>query len=1191
MNSDAWRTRLIGLYGLGMGVAGWSLLLYRTQWDALRANLLPFVAFTALSLFLKHLGLQTVRDVRHDLVGIVDLAAVFAFGPTIGAWVAALGGLVYSEFFALHHRLLSSRFTVERPLFSSGIRALMALACGEVYKRQGGVIAPTVLTWQGLMPLLSTLGLWFSLDHIAWGFRPFLRAGWIGLMDFLRQTLPYSILVELVPLPLSIVIALSYTGMGQPAFLLLALALVASGVLLQRLVRVGARLEKRVAELSVLNDFGRALVEAQLNVSQLCELVYEYCRMVLDAPVFVLELVQVEQNQVDVVIHVEKGQREPRRLLPVTETMKWMAGNREPLLITNIAREGLPFEPHLIGEVPQSLVMVPLLAGPQLIGALSVQSYETDAFGQDALNVLSAIANQAAMAIANARAYEAEQSRAKQLAAISEVSQRVAAILELDRLFAYVVQLIKETFLYDHVAIFTVDPDTAAVVFRASTNAVIQEQGLQVPQGEGIIGWVAEFGEPILANDVTREPRYRLADILVDTRAELTVPLKVEGRIVGVLDVQRNEPDAFSQDDLFVLQTLADQVAIAVEDARLYAARQEEAWSSTALLQVAEAVSRLDNLDEILETVVRITPMLVGVDRCSILLWDDQSQEFVSAQGYAVSHELRPLFDSMHFRPGDILLLDQLRAHKKPIMVEGNPLTSLGQVAADQHLIPPDLTADFRVGSVLALPLCAQAEIHGAMLVDYVDPQARFSDRKQTILSGIADQAAMAIANARLLMAQREEAWVSTALLQVAQTIVSSADLSENASKIARLTPLLVGVDHCMIFLWEEGQGEFVPYAAHGLSKEVVETFHSLRLAPDDVPLLGQIMQEQTYVAIENAMESDLFPALMLRTFDIKSLLAVPLISKGKVLGALLVSFTQGRRRFSSRNIHIVEGIAHQTALAIENARLYQATLEQERTAEELRLAREIQVSFLPELCPSLPGWEICVDWRAARWVGGDFYDFIPLDSEHLGLVIADVSDKGMPAALFMSLSSTLVRVSAAEIRSPAKALQRVNELILTETRSEMFLTLFYGVLNWRTGLLTYANAGHNPPILWQSADAAQAGAGLCGDHAGRHFQPHVTALAAKGIVLGQFEDITLEERQITIAPGDILVLYTDGVIEPINGKEEEFGEERLVQVVASNSDKPGSEIVELIHAAVSDFVGDRPSFDDYTLVGLKRGS
>jgi sigma-B regulation protein RsbU (phosphoserine phosphatase) len=273
-------------------------------------------------------------------------------------------------------------------------------------------------------------------------------------------------------------------------------------------------------------------------------------------------------------------------------------------------------------------------------------------------------------------------------------------------------------------------------------------------------------------------------------------------------------------------------------------------------------------------------------------------------------------------------------------------------------------------------------------------------------------------------------------------------------------------------------------------------------------------------------------------------------------------------------------GYLNQAARAIEgvqdrqNQLLHIAKLEQERTAQELRLAHEIQVSFLPEQCPALPGWEISADWYAAREVGGDFFDFIPLDEEHLGLVIADVSDKGMPAALFMSLCRTLVRASATQLHSPATVLQRVNELILAQSRSNMLLTAFYGVLNWRSGVFTYANAGHPPPILWCQACAAK---------------PPLPTLTAKGIILGVMEGITLQERQVTLTPGDILILYTDGVTEPINLDGEEFGEERLARIIASSSDQPCSDIVRQIRSAVWDFAGQQSQFDDYTLVGIKR--
>ncbi len=392
-----------------------------------------------------------------------------------------------------------------------------------------------------------------------------------------------------------------------------------------------------------------------------------------------------------------------------------------------------------------------------------------------------------------------------------------------------------------------------------------------------------------------------------------------------------------------------------------------------------------------------------------------------------------------------------------------------------------------------------------------------------------------------------------------------------------------------------------VPYAASYLLRGLAAAFglrqarvwhalpehKSLQLVGQLGPSVGSALATQPQISmLEDSLEARAYRGVQsLRGQEVAGGVerALPLFLSGtEAVGVvtLLDAVDSGdRARQWQRDRHLA-GYLNQAARAMEevqdrqNQLLHIAKLEQERTAQELRLAHEIQVSFLPEQCPAVPGWEISADWYAAREVGGDFYDFIALDEDHVGLVIADVSDKGMPAALFMSLCRTLVRASAGQMRSPAAVLERVNKLILSESRSEMLLTAFYGVLNWRSGTFAYANAGHPPPILWCRACAAD---------------PQLHTLAAKGIILGVMDGITLEERQVTLTPGDILILYTDGVTEPINAASEEFGEERLARIVATNNELPCSDIVRQIRAAVWDFAGQQSQFDDYTLVGIKR--
>src|SRR5690606_5732257 len=208
-------------------------------------------------------------------------------------------------------------------------------------------------------------------------------------------------------------------------------------------------------------------------------------------------------------------------------------------------------------------------------------------------------------------------------------------------------------------------------------------------------------------------------------------------------------------------------------------------------------------------------------------------------------------------------------------------------------------------------------------------------------------------------------------------------------------------------------------------------------------------------------------------TMDAERLLiAVPLTIKNDLFGVMLIEEADNARRFRSRRIEIINGIAQQAALAIQNDLFQQEMVVRERLETEVQLARQIQQTFIPDVLPVHPKWQIAARWRTARQVGGDFYDVIELPNDKLGIFIADVADKGMPAALFMALTRTLVRAAVAETSSPAEALRRVNDLLLPDTQQGMFITAVYGELNFDTGTFTYVNAGHNPPF-WLKTDGS----------------------------------------------------------------------------------------------------------------------
>ena len=283
-------------------------------------------------------------------------------------------------------------------------------------------------------------------------------------------------------------------------------------------------------------------------------------------------------------------------------------------------------------------------------------------------------------------------------------------------------------------------------------------------------------------------------------------------------------------------------------------------------------------------------------------------------------------------------------------------------------------------------------------------------------------------------------------------------------------------------------------------------------------------------------------------------------------------------RESQNRTIRDLQDKNRQLAEAYENLKAAQAQLiEKEKLERELQLALEVQSSLIPRATPRLAGWEFAALWQPARVVSGDYYDFIPLQAGQgapgWGVVVADVSDKGMQAALFMALSRSIVRASVAHPLSPAECITQANRLICADATGGMFITLFYAELGPTDGRLTYVNAGHNPPLLYR-AD-----------------RDEWSELTRTGVALGMLSMCQLDQRVMQLEPGDFVFLYTDGVTEAANEQGHRFEEDNMRRIVHEHRRATAAEIVSAVEREVSRFIGDNPPFDDVTLVVAKRVS
>jgi serine phosphatase RsbU (regulator of sigma subunit) len=278
-------------------------------------------------------------------------------------------------------------------------------------------------------------------------------------------------------------------------------------------------------------------------------------------------------------------------------------------------------------------------------------------------------------------------------------------------------------------------------------------------------------------------------------------------------------------------------------------------------------------------------------------------------------------------------------------------------------------------------------------------------------------------------------------------------------------------------------------------------------------------------------------------------------------------------RQALSRLFPAVHSLAAQIASAQHQAQVYAETLEYQQAAQELAFAGRIQASFLPSEIPNLDGWELAVTLLPARETSGDFFDFIPLPDGRIGFLIADVADKGVGAALYMALCRTLIRTYALEYdMQPDIVIMAANERILEDARANLFITAFYGILDEATCTLTYCNAGHNSPYLFNSKDGGT-----------------VRALGTTGMPMGIERDAVWGLGTIQIDPGDVIVLYTDGIPDAMNSEGEFFGKRQLVEVARGCLGLPAQEIQNCILEAVQTFTGNSPQFDDITLLVMMR--
>jgi serine phosphatase RsbU (regulator of sigma subunit) len=420
-------------------------------------------------------------------------------------------------------------------------------------------------------------------------------------------------------------------------------------------------------------------------------------------------------------------------------------------------------------------------------------------------------------------------------------------------------------------------------------------------------------------------------------------------------------------------------------------------------------------------------------------------------------------------------------------------------------------------------------------------------------------------------------------LYEVGKELSATLNLGEILQIATQFVLYQLGFERCVAFLYDPGTQTFYVEAHDGYYDQTSQArVMGLRFSVDD-PLLAPILADSERIICAEGCDQDALLALG-QSLEMAEYVAFPMGGEPQQpIGMLIAGNTANSAAFHPNiraDSEFVVGLANlvsQVATAIfmrreieaREQRLKQQAHARERIEQELRVARRIQQASLPEAVPALEGWEISPNYRPAREVGGDFYDFLELDDSRLGLVVGDATGKGVPAALVMSTTCGMLRaVTQASKYSPGEVLGRVNEALFARIPANMFVTCFYGVLDPSNGSFAYANAGHDLPYVRRGGDADE--------------------LMARGMPLGLMPGMGYEEKEINLGAGDRALFYSDGLVEAHNPEGEMFGFPRLQALVAEHAE--GEPLVDFLMEELYSFTGERwEQEDDITIVTLHR--
>lgn len=563
----------------------------------------------------------------------------------------------------------------------------------------------------------------------------------------------------------------------------------------------------------------------------------------------------------------------------------------------------------------------------------------------------------------------------------------------------------------------------------------------------------------------------------------------------------------------------------------------------TFLIDVADTLNSTLEMDKLLARVAELVRQIIDYEIFAILLLNERTHEL--RMRFQIGHT--PEVERMKIRVGEgitgmaveqrhAVLVDDVR--KEPRYINAHPL----------------------VRSELAVPLIAKKRIIGVIDIQ-ASKEGYFTEEHSRILTLVASRIAVAIENARLYTRVARQAQTLTVLNEISRELTSILNLDQLLKRIGELLTRVIEYQMFSILLLDEQRGMLV----HRFSLRFEEKIHLKHDIPLGRGLVGYAVEHKTAVIAPDVSKD---PRYIQLNSETRSELCVPLIYKDRAIGVLDLEHTR-RNYYNEDHVRTITTLAGQIAIAVENARLYERIArEEQRLERDLAMAREIQVRLLPHECPQLESADIAAKFEPALAIGGDMFDFLEYSGARVGLALGDVSGKGAPAALYAALVSGLLRSTASLEPHPAQMLSAINLSLNERKIAAQYVSLIYAIWDDDARVMTVANSGVPRPIFCHNGEIGR--------------------IETAGLPLGLFEDADYDEVTVNAHSGDVFVFVSDGIVDATNPSGEQFGRQRVEDVVQRSCALSAAGVVEAIFDAVNTHRQTQAIFDDETVLAVK---